>query len=233
VTPPVLALGQVVKNYGGLRPLRLERLDIRSGERVAISGIDATAAAVLVSIVTGAALPDEGTVQVFGRSTADIQNGDEWLASLDRFGIVSPRAVLLEDATLQQNLVMPFTLQIDPVPAHVARNVASLAAECGIATDSLMQPMARLPPEVRARAHFARAIALGPALLILEHPTADIPDTSRAAFGRDVAAAAQARGISMLAITLDAEFASTVAHRSLALNAATGALTPWKRRKWF
>jgi ABC-type lipoprotein export system ATPase subunit len=234
VTAPVVRLEKVVKNYGSLRPLRIARLEIQSGERVAISGIDATAAAVMVSIVTGAALPDEGTVNVFGRSTADIGSGDEWLASLDRFGIVSPRAVLLEEATLQQNLAMPFTLQIDPVPRDIAENVTKLAVECGIAASSLMDPVAKFPAEVRARVHFARAVALAPELLILEHPTADIPEASRAAFGRDVVAAAQARGVTMLAMTFDAEFARTVAHRSLALDGATGALIPWKRsRRWF
>ena len=230
---PVLTVDRVVKNYGGLRPLRMTRLDLQSGERVAISGIDATATPVLVSLLTGAALPDEGTVQVFGRSTGDIANGDEWLASLDRFGIVSPRAVLLEDATLQQNLAMPYTLQIDPVPRDVAESVKMLARECGIATGLLIEPVAKLPPEMRARVHFARAVALTPEVLLLEHPTAEIPEPARAAFGRDVVAVAQARGASMLAVTFDWEFASIVAHRSLMLNGATGAFTAWKRRRWF
>jgi len=39
-----------------------------------------------------------------------------WLASLDRFGIISPRAVLLTHSTLAQNLAIPFTLEIEPVP---------------------------------------------------------------------------------------------------------------------
>ena len=71
---------------------------------MAVSGFDAGAAEVLVNLVTGASLPDEGEVRVLGQLTADIAGGDEWLASLDRFGIVSPRGVLLEGATIEQNL---------------------------------------------------------------------------------------------------------------------------------
>ena len=52
---------------------------------------------------------------MFGQRTADIANGDAWLDLLERFGIVSPRGVLLEGSTLLQNLAMPFTLAIDPV----------------------------------------------------------------------------------------------------------------------
>ena len=53
-----------------------------------------------------------GSARSRRRPTSAITDGDEWLASLDRFGIVSPRAVLIESATIQQNLAMPFTLQI-------------------------------------------------------------------------------------------------------------------------
>lgn len=114
------------------------------------------------------------------------------------------------------------------------RRVASLAAECGIDAAALARPAADLPPELRARAHLARAVALEPQLLILEHPTADVPESKRAAFARDVAAVAQSRGVTALAITLDEEFAQAVAHRPLALNGATGALAPWKRKRgWF
>ena len=95
-TQPVLEITDVEKRYQALRPLRLQALTIAPGERVAIVGLDAGAAEVLVNLVTGAGVADRGTVRVQGRNNADIANGDEWLASLDRFGIVSERAVLLE-----------------------------------------------------------------------------------------------------------------------------------------
>ena len=106
---PAIQIAQVVRNYGSLRPLRIAALAVAPGERVALTGLDAGAAEVLVNLVTGAALPDEGEVRVFGRATSEIASGDEWLASLERFGIVSPRAVLIEGATVLQNLAMPFT----------------------------------------------------------------------------------------------------------------------------
>ncbi len=127
---PVLQITGVQKRYQSLRPLRIQELTIAAGERVAVSGFDAGAAEVLVNLVTGASLPDEGEVRVLGHRTADIVDGDEWLASLDRFGIVSPRGVLLEGATLEQNLAMPFTLRstrcrpmLRPASSSLARAV--------------------------------------------------------------------------------------------------------------
>lgn len=234
--PPPLELRGVVRNYGALRPLRLAALTVGHGERVAIEGIDAGGAEVLVNLVTGAALPDQGVVTVFGRATSGITDGDEWLASLDSFGIVSPRAVLIEAATLEQNLAMPFTLDIEPVPPAVASRVSELAAACGIPVAAGPEWRAMVaghaPADVRARVHVARAVALEPRLAILEHPTATLEDRARGAFAADVARVLETRSLAALVITQDDLFAARVAHRRLMLQPATGELKP-RRRGWF
>ena len=146
---PVVEMRGVVKKYNALRPLRIAQLAIASGGRVALSGIDAPGAEVMLNLVTGASLPDEGEVRVFGQSTAAVANGDEWLASLDRFGIVSERAVLLEGATLTQNLALPFALEIDPVPPETVQRVELLADECGIGREFLAQRAGDVPAGFR------------------------------------------------------------------------------------
>lgn len=236
----VLQITGLQKRYQSLRPLRVQDLSIEAGERVAVSGVDAGAAEVLVNLVTGASLPDEGTVRVLGQLTSDISEGDAWLASLDRFGIVSPRGVLLEAATVEQNLAMPLTLAIDPVPPDIAARVAVLARDCGIessvATDGKGEWLSRttgdVPPHVRARVHLARAVALSPALLIMEHPGADLSASERLALAERVASMAEAARLAALIITADDEFAKASAHRALRLQPATGALKPI-RRGWF
>lgn len=227
---PVLRVANVRRAYNGLRPLRINELSIAAGERVAVSGLDAGAAEVLVNLVTGASVPDEGEVFVLGQSTASISDGEAWLASLDRFGIVSPRAVLLDAATLLQNLAMPITLDIEPVPPPVAAQVMQLARDAGIEERWLEKPIAALDPSVRVRAHLARAVALNPSLLILEHPTAGLAKGEGKAFGEVVAAVAAARSLATLMISEDVDFSTAAATRRFALQGATGELKPAKRR---
>ena len=235
---PVLQISGVHRRYQSLRPLRVQELTIGPGERVAVSGFDAGAAEVLVNLVTGASVPDEGEVRVLGQRTADIAGGDEWLASLDRFGIVSPRGVLLEGATLEQNLAMPMTLQIDPVPPAIAEKVVEFARQCGIVTGdmdvraSLQVVTGEASASIRARVHFARAIALAPALLILEHPGAELTADERRAFADTIAEVTNSRQVATLVITNDDDFAKRAAHRALRLEPATGALKPIKKG-WF
>ena len=229
---PLLRIDAVRKAYQALRPLRLASLTIMTGERVSVAGIDAPAAELVVNLVTGAALPDEGSIWTFGRRTHDIASGDDWLAWLDNFGIVSDRGVLLEGSTLEQNLAMPFTLEIDPVPAEIASRVADLARECGLSETLLPVRAAELPPEARVRAHLARAVALAPRFLLVEHPTARVPEAARTTLGEDFARVCSTRGLAALILTNDASFARAAAVINLRVEVATGDVRP-VRRGWF
>jgi ABC-type transporter Mla maintaining outer membrane lipid asymmetry ATPase subunit MlaF len=230
---PVLEMRGVSKNYSGLRPLRVAELTVAPGERVTVGGIDAGAGELLVNLVTGASVPDAGEIRIFGQRTADIPDGDAWLDLLERFGIVSPRAVLLEGSTLQQNLAMPFTLEIEPVPEPVAARVTELAVECGVDPARWLGMRAgELPGEIRVLAHLARALALNPEFIVVEHPTADVPPAAREGLARAVARACDGRRVATLVLTNDEVFAKIVAPRNLKLDGATGALKPLKRG-WF
>jgi ABC-type transporter Mla maintaining outer membrane lipid asymmetry ATPase subunit MlaF len=229
---PALELAGVVKDYRGLRPLRIADLVVEEGERVAIAGLDRNAAEVFVDVVNGALLPDAGVVRVLGRSTADITQGDDWLAWLDAFGILTHRAVLLESSTLAQNLALPLTLEIDPMPADVRATVDALAREVELPAERLDRPIGDAPPPVRLRTHLAKALALGPRLVLLEHPTITLDPVDVRPFAETVARVAEARRLTVVALTEDAVFADVVATRAYKLNGGTGALTStrgWRR----
>lgn len=227
---PVLAMDRVVKSYAALRPFRIASLTVAEQERVSIGGLDAGAGELLVNLVTGASLPDAGAIRVFGRLTSEIATGDEWLASLEPFGIVSARAVLLERATGEQNLAMPFTLAIDPVPADVSRRVRQLAIRCGIDPDRwLPRPGGELPADVRVRVHLARALALDPRLVLVEHPTAGVQAAARESLAADIVRACGGTRVTLLLLTNDDTFAKAVAPRNLRLDGATGTLKPLRR----
>jgi ABC-type lipoprotein export system ATPase subunit len=230
----VVEVTGLVKDYRGLRPLRLGSLRLSEGERVAISGLDATAAEVLVNLLNGAIVPDQGQVRILGRVTAEIENENGWLEFLNHFGIVTPRAVLLPASTVQQNLALPFTLAIDELPPDVDRRTRDLARLTGIEDRWLGQAMVEAPAAVHVRVHLARALALGPEILLLEHPTAQIDPADVRAFATTVRDVALARRLTLLALTEDRVFADVVAERAYRLQPGTGALTAARGwQSWF
>ena len=228
----LLHLSAIVKDYHNLRPLRIDDLALDRGGHVAILGLDRPAAEVLVNLVTGATLPDTGTVNLFGRSSAAIADGTEWLAIVDRFGIVSARAVLLDSLSVAQNLAMPFSLDIEPLVGELRGRAIGAGREVGLEDAHWDRAAAELPPAARVRLRLARALALDPAIVLLEHPTADVARDEVVSLGGEIRAILERRGVAALTLTADPEFASAVAETVLALDPATGRLAP-RRRRWF
>jgi ABC-type transporter Mla maintaining outer membrane lipid asymmetry ATPase subunit MlaF len=187
---------------------------------------------VFVNLVTGATLPDEGTVSLFGRPTSAISDSADWLAIVDRFGIVSERAVLLDQLSVIQNLAMPFTLEIEPPPEDVRVRAAALAAEVGLPEDTWSKPVASLDAAGRVRVRLGRALALDPAVLLLEHASAGLEPEPSKAFAADMRSIAARRGAAIIAATADETFARAVAARVVRLEPGTGRLKEEGRFGW-
>jgi ABC-type transporter Mla maintaining outer membrane lipid asymmetry ATPase subunit MlaF len=225
---PVIRMESLVKSYGGLRPLRLRHFTLNAGERVGLAGFDQTMAEVFVNLTTGATLPEQGEVAVFGRATSSIADSAEWFATVDRFGIVSERIVLLDQLTAAQNIAMSLTLDIDPVPQAIRGSVDALGLEVGLTGEALGAPVGSATTGVRQRVRLARAIAASPSVLLIEHPRAGLGDDEVAAFAADLARLAGVRGLAVVVLAADADHARPFAPRVLMLNGGTGELTEAK-----
>jgi ABC-type lipoprotein export system ATPase subunit len=231
-TDPLLAVQDVVKNYQALRPLRIASLALTRGDVISVSGLDAAAAEMLVGLLTGALLPDTGDIQLFGRSTREVNDSEAWLALLDGVGIITDRAVLIGQFSAEQNIAMSFTLDVDPLVADVRPRVAALAEEVGLRSDMLASRIAEAPPEVSARVRVGRALALDPSVLLAEHPSATLPREAVKAFGADINRVARARNLAVLAVTADEAFASALGGRLLTHDPVSGSLrvaSAWTR----
>ena len=231
---PILTLSGVSKNYRGLRPLRVKQLEVRPGEAIALIGFDQVTAEVLVDLITGATVPDSGEIVAFGKATTAIRDGDEWLHTLDAFGLLSERAVLVEQFSAEQNLTLPLSLELDSVEDSMRRRVRALGAEIGLEAGELDMPAAQLSALGKLRIRLGRALALDPRLLLAEHPNATLSSDETAVFAADLSRILARRRLAALVITADRRFASAVAERVLTLQPGTGELTSsagWRR--WF
>jgi ABC-type lipoprotein export system ATPase subunit len=234
MTPPLVRLQNVSKNYNALRPLRVQDLELVEGKSLALMGLDATAAEVLSSLITGATLPDAGEVYVLGRPTSSIASGEEWLTFLEQFGLLSERSILVEQLTGEQNLAIPFSMAVDELAPEIRDRVRDLALEVGLDDVELRTPTAQLSSVVKARIRLGRALALEPRVLLAEHPNALLLADDTPAFAADLARVVAARRLATLVVTADQTFASAVAHEVLTIQPATGAVkraNGWRR--WF
>ncbi len=229
--PALVRVAGIAKDYRGLRPLRVERLDVFAGDLVGLLGFDQVSAEVFVNLLTGASLPDSGAVWIFGRRTADVSDAAEWLTVVDRFGIVSARAVLLDALTPLQNLAMPFTLDVEPLREDVRVRAEALARESGLPASMWNRPVGMLDANAQMRIRLGRALALDPTVVLLEHASAGLDASGAASLAHSVRAGAAARGTAVLSLGVDEPFARAVASRVFRWEPATGKLR--ERRRWF
>jgi ABC-type transporter Mla maintaining outer membrane lipid asymmetry ATPase subunit MlaF len=232
VTSRVLEFSDVAKGFGGLRPLRIGSLTVDAGERIAIVGLDRVSAEVFVNLATGASLPDRGEVVLLGQPSHTIRDSAGWLSLVDRVGIVSRRIVLLEGLSVVQNLAIPFSLDVEPLAESLRERAAAAAREVALAEGDWDRRAGDVEGSARVRIWLARALAFDPALVLFEHPTADVPPGEAVALGRSIDAALERRGAAAVLLTGDRAFASAVASRVLTVDPATGTLSERKPR-WF
>jgi len=128
---------------------------------------------------------------------------------LDRFGLVSERAALIDVISIEQNIAVPLTLELLPVADAVRDRVRALAHEVGLDETKL----ARQPREADGRPGPA-AVSPGPRARSVPAP-ARSPDLVARAWPRGcaraiVARVCRARGIAAVAVTEDRSFAKAL-----------------------
>ena len=228
----LIQVRDVIKDFRGLRPLRLQQLVVHEGESISLMGFDQAMAEVLVNLLTGAILPDSGTITVFGEQTDAIGNAESWVKTLDRFGLISERAVILDQLTVEQNLAMPLSLHLHTMPGDLRDRVRTIAAEVGLTNDELASPVGSLAPLPRQRLRLGRALALDPGVLLAEHPNAPLSGADTRAFAGVFRHVVEGRRISSVVLTADHEFAAAISAQVLTLQPATGLLKrspAWRR----
>jgi predicted ABC-type transport system involved in lysophospholipase L1 biosynthesis ATPase subunit len=229
MTGALLEIHGLVKDYQSLRPLRIRELVVRREQVLHLTGFDAAAAEIFVHLVTGAALPDQGEVRLFGTNTRAIADADAWLRSLDGLGLVSHRAVLVEALSVLQNVAMPLTLEIDPIDPRLRPAVEALAREAGIGDALWDRPLGAVDAETNVRVRLARAVAPNPALVIAEHPSASLPPESVARVASDVARVTAGRTAALVTLTADATWVDAIGGEVLTLQPGSGELASGAR----
>jgi predicted ABC-type transport system involved in lysophospholipase L1 biosynthesis ATPase subunit len=135
--------------------------------------------------------------------------------------------------TVEQNLAIPLTLDVDPLPEPFKAAVRALGAEIGL-SDQLDRRPAELRPLDAQRLRLGRALALSPRVLLAEHPTAALERADADQLARDMSRIVSARAMAAVYITADRAFAQQAADEVVMLKPATGELVSavgWRR--WF
>jgi len=197
--------------YGGRPALEDVGFTLTAGERVALLGRNGAGKSTLMRLVTGLLPPARGSIHVGDEDTRVA--GPARLAR--RVGSMFQHAdQQLFARTVREDVA--FGPRAIGVPsAETAARVERALQELGLDAVADHHPY-DLPAPQRKLAALAGALALEPALLVLDEPTAGLDRRAKRLVGNALSGCAE-RGAALLAITHDLGFAAEALTRALVL----------------
>lgn len=187
-------------------------LQVRRAEIFALIGGSGSGKSTLLREMIMLHPPDGGTVRVLGADLATLGR-DEALALRRRWGVMFQQGGLFGALTVKENVGLPLREHTDLADGLIDEladwklSLAGLPAAAG----ALYPPA--LSGGMMKRASLARALALDPALLFLDEPTAGLDPVSAAGVDQLVLQLRDLFGLTVVMITHDLDLLWAVADR--------------------
>ncbi len=177
-------------------------LDIRRGEVVALVGGSGSGKTTLLRAIIMLLRPVAGSIKLFGQEIIGIGDGAAFRLRR-RFGMLFQQGALFSSLTVRENVAVPLR-EHTPLPARQIAEIADLKiALAGLPADAGVKLPRELSGGMLKRAALARALALDPALLFLDEPTAGLDPVSAGAFDELVVQLKESLGLTVVMVTHD------------------------------
>ena len=179
MSEPLVKMRGITKRFGGVTALANVDLDAYAGEVLAIVGDNGAGKSTLIKALSGAVIPDSGTVFLEGRPvnfSSPLAARDHGIETVYQQLAMSPALSIADNMFMGRELRVPgwrgkYLFQLDrPAMEKFAREKLS---ELGLATiQNINQAVETLSGGQRQGVAVARAAAFGSKVIILDEPTA-------------------------------------------------------------
>ena len=166
---PIIELRDVWKCFGELEVIRGLSLNVLPGKTTVIAGESGSGKSVLLKLMNGLMLPDEGEVFLFGQSLGQVSEQERTILR-KRCTMVFQNYALIDSMTIEENIAFPL-LQNTRLPAkEVYRLVRDLLDLLELPDTWGLLP-ASLSGGMKKRVALARAVISHPEVVLFDEPT--------------------------------------------------------------
>jgi ABC-type transporter Mla maintaining outer membrane lipid asymmetry ATPase subunit MlaF len=166
---PVIALQGVTKRFDDHEVLKGVDLDVTTGETTVICGQSGSGKSVLLKLMNGLMLPDEGRVLLFGEDTRQVSRL-RLLQLRKRVTMMFQSYALMDSLTVSENIAFPLYENTSMRMADILPLVRELLEMLDLA-DAGAQLPAQLSGGMKKRVSLARAVISNPEVVLFDEPT--------------------------------------------------------------
>ncbi|HWK75071.1 MAG TPA: ATP-binding cassette domain-containing protein [Povalibacter sp.] len=199
---PIISVRNVVNRFGSQVVHDGVDLDVYAGEVLGIVGGSGSGKSVLLRTMLGLHRPNSGEVLIEGKDIMRM-SASEMLAVKRRYGVTFQHGALFSSLTVAQNIQLPIHEYYEASEATLASLAELRLGMVGLPVEAGAKIPSQLSGGMVKRAALARALALDPALLFLDEPTAGLDPISAAEFDELVLYLKRSLNLTVVMITHD------------------------------
>jgi len=216
---PIIRVEHLVAGYGDRTIFDDVSFEVRRGEVFVILGGSGSGKSTLLKNMIGLYRPWQGRVLIDGADIAAAE-GDERRAILRRIGVMYQQGALFGSMTLLENVRLPME-ELTELPAEAMDRIAASKLKL-VQLEGFEDFLpAELSGGMRKRAAIARAMALDPAILFLDEPSAGLDPITSAELDDTILRLAGTLGITFVVVTHELASIYKIADRVVMLDMET------------